>query len=392
MKKLKLVPLALATMTLSGLATAQDGSSVQMYGQVTAAVTTLNHQGAGNGGSLTYVGNNEFAYSILGFRGNEDVGDGIKALFRLETGINSNNGTISTPQSTAPQKLFNRQSYLGLNFGDAGEITLGRQFSAAVDRAIRTMDIYNLAGVSAKNTPTALFGVNKFASAAANGTAATATPAFDNRVDDSIKYRLNVPSAGLQLGASFGFNDGAGRNYTFDIGQGNKDYQLGLMWEKYEAPFTFVTGRPVQDTYMLGGNFALGPTRIYISYLDNKADTAIAAQAGSPQQENKLWHLGARWTVMPSLDLTAALYSDKGTAINNVAGRNGTKTTWMASADYYFSKRTSVNLAAFSNQLRDGYRLDPINGSLLAGHATSPAAPTTGDALLGLTVGIIHRF
>jgi len=390
MQNLKLAPLAIAAMMLSTLASAQTDSSVQMYGQVTAGVTMLNHQGPGEGSSLTYVGNNEFAMSILGFRGTEDLGGGMKALYRLEAGLTSNNGGQANPEPVGTQKLFNRQSYVGLNFGELGEVTVGRQFTAGVDRAIRTLDIYNLAGQSAKNTPTALFGVNKYG-AAANP---TVNPAYDNRSDSNVKYRLDVPSAGLQMGASFGFNDGAGRNYSLDVGQGNKDYQVGAMWERYEAPFQFANGTPTQDTYMLGGNFALGPTRIYISYLDNKAGTAIAAQAqiGSPKQEDKLWHLGARWTVQAGLDLTAALYSDKGTAINNVAGRNGTKTTWVASADYYFSKRTSVNVGLYANQLKDGYRLDPVNGSLLAGHATSAAAPTTGSAIVGETVGIIHRF
>jgi len=387
MKSLKRAPLALAALTLSGLAAAQaPASTVALYGQVTAAVTTLNHQGPGTGGALTYMGNNEFAMSLFGFRGTEDLGDGMKALFRLESGVNTNNGT-----GFSAQKLFNRQSYVGLNFGDFGELTLGRQFTAGVDRAVRTLDVYNLAGQSIKTTPTALFGVNKYANAAANPAAANYS-GYDNRSDSNFKYRLNVPSAGLQLGASVGFNDGAGRNYSLDVGQGNRDYQLGAMWERYEAPFTFATGTPTQDTYMLGGNFALGPARIYASFLDNKADTAIAAQAGAPRQEDKLWNVAVRWTVQPGLDLTASYYADQGTAINNVAGRNGNKDTWITSADYYFSKRTTVNLGVFGNQLKDGYRLDPVNGVLLAGRATTPAAPTTGAALVGVTAGIIHRF
>jgi len=389
MKHPKFAPLALAAMTLSGLAAAQDASSVQIYGQVSAGVTSENHQGAGNGSSLNYVGNNEFAYSWLGFRGNEDLGDGVKAIFRLESGLNTNSGTVSQPQSTTAQKLFNRQSYVGLNFGAYGEVTVGRQFSAAVDRVIRGLDIYQVAGSSARTTPLALYGVNKY-----GASASTANAAFDSRVDSSVKYRLTVPSAGLQLGASFGLDDGAGRNYTFDVGQGTKDYQVGAMWSKYQAPSNLlVAGRePEQTTWMLGGNAALGPVRVYLGYLQNSADTASPLQAGSPQQVDKVWELGARWTVQAGLDLTAVVYQDKGTAINNVVGRNGDKTTWVASADYYFSKRTSVNLGMFSNQMKDGYRLDPVNGSLLAGHATSAAAPTTGSAIVGLTAGIIHRF
>ncbi len=383
MKKLTLVPVALAA--LAACATASAQSSVQLYGQVTAAVEYRDHQGAGAGGNQWSVGNNEFYVSNFGFRGTEDLGDGMKAVFRLESGFNTDNGT-----NTTAVKFFNRQSFVGLDFGPAGAITIGRQFSAAVDRVVRTLDPYNAGGQGLTTTPIALFGVNRFAPN--SGTLI----ANDNRADDTVKYRVSGP-AGLDFGASFGFNDGEGRHYAVDVGQTTKDYALGAFYIRYESPTEFAGGyRPQATTWAFGGNLPIGPVKIYANYMVNKLDSASIGTR--PTMTDKVWTVGARWNVAANIDLSATLYNDKGSDLrdalgNGVVGRDGKKNTYIAAMDYYLSKRTLVNASYIRNSLTGGYQLDATSATALSGATHAAGIAGMGfSAFQTYMVGIRHSF
>jgi len=70
--------IALAVMAASGAAMAQ--SSVTLFGIVDAAYGRV----SGNGTSVTGISNSGINSSRLGFRGEEDLGGGMKAGFWLE--------------------------------------------------------------------------------------------------------------------------------------------------------------------------------------------------------------------------------------------------------------------------------------------------------------------
>jgi predicted porin len=81
-----------AAIIASGAAQAQ--SNVTMYGIIDAAVETYtNADAAGNSVTrMPSLGGGMFP-SRLGFRGTEDLGDGLKAIFRLENGFAPDTGT-----------------------------------------------------------------------------------------------------------------------------------------------------------------------------------------------------------------------------------------------------------------------------------------------------------
>jgi predicted porin len=91
------------------------------------------------------------------------------------------------------------------------------------------------------------------------------------------------------------------------------------------------------------------------------------------------------WSATPALTLKAALTHDKGTDLNGVAGRDGSKVTTVASAEYALSKRSSLYAALFSNRFADGYELDPVN---IAALGRDPAASSTN----GFSLGVRHDF
>ena len=362
--KYRMTMLAVGVLAVTGAAQAQAQASgpIQIYGQVTAGVTYKDHQTGGT--QITDVTNSQFAASLLGLRGTEALGGGMSAVFRLEHGINADTGA-----ATSATKFWNRQSFVGLNLNPMMTVTVGRQFHAATDRAIQSLDVYNLGGTSLAVTPLALFGVNKFV-------------ANDSRADDSVKLRLRGPS-GLTAGVSAAANDGAGRSYSFDLAQVTPAYTVAGYAVKFESPTIAANGtRPTHQVLGLGGNAPIGPVRAYVHIVASQLDPSAV---GRTVQKNKILVLGANWQATPVTSVKASYTHDKGTAINGVAGRNGNKDTWVVSAEYFLSKRTSVNAGWFTNRFGDGYRLDPTNIAALGRDA---AASSTS----GYTAGIRHDF
>lgn len=103
---------------LAGSAAAQ--SSVTLYGVVDVFMQYLD-----NGGKHSYSersGGN--TGSLFGLKGSEDLGDGLKTVFDVETGFNSNNGALFA-DTTA---LFYRQAWVGLASDKYGSLTFGRQY------------------------------------------------------------------------------------------------------------------------------------------------------------------------------------------------------------------------------------------------------------------------
>ena len=136
--------IALAAVAATGAAFAQ--SSVTMYGNVDVAF--MNHKTESRDGSVfeksSGVADGNWAGSRLGFRGEEDLGGGLKASFLVEQGINPTGangfnqrvgaGSHQTATGTAYTANNNRQSFLGLA-GGFGEVRVGFQYTNSYDLA-----------------------------------------------------------------------------------------------------------------------------------------------------------------------------------------------------------------------------------------------------------------
>lgn len=360
---MKLGALALAAAAATGAASAQTSAvgSVQLYGQMTAAVTYKTNQRPG--AHSTEVSNSPLAVSLFGLRGSEDLGGGLSTIYTLESLISSDTGSAGGTVGSAT-KFWNRQSFVGLNLGRTATVTLGRQFHVHTERVIYTLDVYNVAGSNLAITPLALFGVNRF-----NGN--------DSRADDSVKLRLNGP-AGLTGGVSVALDEGAGRSASLDLAQFTAAYGVGAYWVRFAAPTIAANGiRPEHESWGLGGNTAIGPVRLYAHYSNGRLDSSAI---GGVAQKNRIVHLGAAWTLEAPMVLKAGWYHDVGKAMNGVNGRDGNKDTLVLSAEYFLSKRTAVHVVAVSNRYTGGYKLDPIN---IAGLGRDPNASGTNSFSLG---------
>ncbi|WP_409415111.1 porin [Comamonas sp.] len=114
--------IALAAVAASGAAFAQ--SSVTLFGVVDTSVAYVKGNGSDNKGYG--LDDNGIATSRLGFRGVEDLGNGLKAQFWLE-------GEVS-PDDGGAAFNFKRRSSISL-LGNFGEVRLGRFLTAGHDKA-----------------------------------------------------------------------------------------------------------------------------------------------------------------------------------------------------------------------------------------------------------------
>ncbi|EKS69501.1 MULTISPECIES: porin [Caballeronia] len=95
-------------------------SSVTLYG-VADAFFQWYDNGGQHSWSMRSGGNSG---SMVGLKGSEDLGSGLKAVFTLESGFNINNGTAFADSSV----MFYRQAWVGLSHEKYGSLTFGRQY------------------------------------------------------------------------------------------------------------------------------------------------------------------------------------------------------------------------------------------------------------------------
>ncbi|PTQ93043.1 outer membrane protein OmpU [Paraburkholderia sp. GV068] len=157
--------------------TAMAQSSVTLYGIINPGITYLTNA-SGNKDYLMVSGVTQ--PSRFGFLGSEDLGGGLKAVFRLENGFNVNDGTAGQGG-----RLFGRQAYVGLQHNLWGGLTIGYQYDFMRD---------DFVGVA---NGTSTFNGYAFKMGDADRIAG-------ERLANSVKY-VSPLLAGIQFGAMYSF-------------------------------------------------------------------------------------------------------------------------------------------------------------------------------------------
>ncbi len=122
----KLIALAIAGL-VSAPAFAQ--SNVTIYGVADA------YMGFGDHGAndMAAVSSGGLSGSRIGFRGAEDLGNGLKAVFTYEQGFDLDDSVNSDASQGLGGKA--RQSFVGLG-GSFGTVSLGRQYAPGYDNIV----------------------------------------------------------------------------------------------------------------------------------------------------------------------------------------------------------------------------------------------------------------
>jgi predicted porin len=348
-------------------------SNVTVYGLIDLSVNYTTNQNAkgdavwslGDSGAIGDAGQGALSGSRLGFKGEEDLGGGNKALFKMEAGITANNG-----QSDQQGQLFGRQAYVGLANKDLGQLTFGRQYGVATD-TIFDFDPIGAGNYLANEWELFLVGVR-----------------FDNTimyhnawgpVQLNLQYSLGGQSGSTSIGDTLGFN--------VKYNQG----PLGLAGAYQQSTDANSNKLTVG---MLDADYAFGPVTLFANYYNIKSDAGFK-KAGSlsggalantsmfinnnvtigtatvalPSRTDELWTLGLAYKFSPNDTLTAAYMDDQ---ISQAIVGDGSMKTGYILYEHNLSKRTEVYLNYDTSKVTGQAIVTGFNG-VGAGQTTSSA-------------------
>lgn len=188
-----------AALTVGFFGVAQAETSVTLYGILDGGIGYQKVDG--NIGGEEYTAKktgiiNGVQYgNRWGLKGAEDLGNGLRAVFQLESGFDLGDG-----QSAQGGRLFGRQATLGLASDAWGRLDIGRQTNIASKY---------VAGVASP------FGAS-FMQANAGAVLSSANTV---RWDNMVMYQ--TPNfSGFQFGVGYSFNTNGAQNWDIDLGNG----------------------------------------------------------------------------------------------------------------------------------------------------------------------------
>ena len=377
--------IALAAVAASGAAFAQ--SSVVLSGTVDTSVGYVKGEDSVQG--LLKNGN---ATSKLVFRGVEDLGNGLKAEFVLDSAISPDDGGSSMD--------FKRQSTIGL-LGSFGQVRLGRAQTQSYV-AVSRYDVFGTVGVGASRMwSTGFKATAQELGAATNGfvTGSVDLGAYDNRASNMLTY-ISPDFAGFKVGVDYAFGEqkenrdgrywGVGRTYD------NGPLSLGLGYERANGkPATlkqaalgtdFITTAADLKTWHLGGSYNFGVAKLTAAYKQQTNDVAaewnLATDTGSVSGDAKI----KSYLIGVSAPVGAA--GEVKASYNNYKLEDAKTQQFSLGYVHNLSKRTAVyGTYAFMKHDKNGGVVT------MGGDAFSAAGlGVAGEKDHGFQVGIRHNF
>jgi predicted porin len=327
-------------------------SNVTLYGVVDMAVESADN--GGPSGRHTFVNSGDQSTSRFGFRGAEDLGNGLKAIFNIESGFLADTGVGDSAG------LFQRRAVVGLESA-VGTLTLGREYSPINSIAAATDEF----GQGFYGSDLSAFGTGR----------------VTRRLSNSVNFRsadwmglrlLAAYAAGEKTTGSSGDMKGLGLEYA------NAGLYLG-------AAYHIVKNSPIVQDKEIG--VGAGYTFSQLGGFEIKANYLGADPAGS-NNRFKEYNLGAGYPFGASKVLVN-LKQDK--LENGAKGK-----AWGVAYSYALSKRTNLyatyasmdnnNLAAFALNSSSNNVAPPTNTGV------TPNAPLFGADPSVLAIGLRHTF
>jgi len=424
--------LALAVLgAFAGAAQAQ--SSVTIYGIVDTGITYTSKVGSVAGTPAATATGSRFGLnsgilqgSRIGFKGVEDLGGGLSAVFNLEAGFQNDTGAMQGADASTPSSLFRRKSVVGLQ-GGFGAVLAGRQTDILDDIGGSMTSVGDFGGV-VSNVGSGLSRLQ--------GT----------RTNNSIRYNTNN-LGGFTGSLIYGFGETAGSasaGQAWGLGGKYENGPLALAAAYYQAKAngastlnnagaadTSITSTTLNSAYAnpnvsgtvlktwtLAAAYQIGAAKIYgnwsrvkqpgaaatgygsfaaasaapANFLGTTSGTVVPNAGsntgytigGSNMDKADLFELGGNYALTPSLKLLASVQHSR---LNFVgADSKGKLTQINLGTDYWLSKRTDIY--AFLSNLRASNAYNPGIGASSIG-----SAPSGADASqTAVSVGIRHKF
>lgn len=344
-----------AGLLICGSAHAQ--SHVTVFGIIDGGLLytnrTLDATTGSNAGKQFSMIDGGSSYSQFGLLGSEDLGGGLQAKFKLESGISIANGALAHCDGN----LFGCEAWIALD-SRYGEVKTGLQFSpfflALYASDPRNMSFFGSGGVNLVDN---LLGTSIFSAS-------------------SISY-TSPELWGLQTSLlySFGGKPGdfrAGRQYSASA----KYEYAGLMINAaiFDGNSGAANPTPTPTSLAaegrtLGAAFKFGAVTVKASFVNYKVAGMF---------NNNVYGGGLSWYVTPALDLDGGVWI---TSDRNHTANHSLLTALGAS--YFLSKRTTLyaQIASVNN-----------HGAMNTGLSVNGALYGVSGTTVGATVGIRHSF
>lgn len=407
-----------AVAALSAIAgAAQAQSSVTVYGILDAGFSGLSStvptsattQGGANKTTTTQFGNSYEQSSRLGFKGQEDLGGGLSAVFTIETGLTNTANTFSS--------MNNRQSFVGLNKKGLGQAAIGTQYTpihiafAATDPGQNNNTVGNVVrptagtsgGQSAASSAYTISTTNTITAQSDSFAGFKVNAQYTNNGKDQTMYgnqnQMSKPVDGTvqTLNSSWGGSTnftgwGLGANYTWNKLFATVAYQNFKQEQNNGAPYTSANNYAASTTtiseaalpnatdrqWYAGATYDFGILKAYANYINRKLTSGL-------DSNQYLSRTGQQIGVRANITSTIEAWASGGTGRFSAFGAGQPTVNfnaWQLGSNYWLSKRT--NLYAIYGQT--------LTSS--AGAPTSAANVTAqgGAKASQYAVGVRHTF
>ncbi|WP_019139569.1 porin [Noviherbaspirillum massiliense] len=246
--------LALAVFgAFAGAASAQ--TNVTIYGLVDAGIRRTDSDINGKAWELA---SGMQSGSRLGFKGTEDLGGGLSAIFALENGFTVDNGGLDQGG-----RLFGRQAWVGLN-GGFGTVKLGRQYTP-IFTVLDSLDPFSTGIIGGDAGALAVFET------------------YGIRMDNTINY--SMPNVGGFSGqVAYGFGEVAGRfsdarNMGASVGYANGPLNVAAAYHRQDRLATSSDPTTEGKTWLVGATYDLGVVKGHVAYADNRGEAATSTRS-----------------------------------------------------------------------------------------------------------------
>jgi predicted porin len=320
---------------------AQAQTNVTIYGVMDAAIAVEDSDAPGED-RRTVINSGNQSSSRIGFRGTEDLGNGLKALFNIEAGVALDTGA-------ADSALFGRRAVVGLQ-GAFGTLTVGREYSPIAAVAAAS----DILGQGMYGSNLSAFGTNR----------------LTRRLANSVNYKSDAMS-GFTVNAAYSAGERSVEP-SGDLMGVSLEYKNGGLYlgGGYHVLERLATGDDKE--YAFGAGYSFGAFEIKGNYM-------VADQTGA-NNEYKNTNLGAAYTTGPN----KFFLNFQQQKLESGAKGN----TVSLAYTYSLSKRT--NIYTTYAQLRNNAR--GVFGISSSSVALTPPATALGADPSVFTLGLRHSF
>jgi predicted porin len=429
----KIIALAVAGALAAAPALAQ--TNVQIYGTIDMGVSHRTNSYQNGTASKTSIDSGMSEGNRLGFKGTEDLGNGLKALFTLEAGFDGDTG-----EQAQGGRLFGRQAFVGLT-SDYGTLIAGRLYTPHYS-FLSSLDPFkdgtvgrysNVYGITAEYVQDA--ASHKWAP---NGDYNTSPPDASGRayryqddytgahglfnpqrVDNAVAYVSPTWFGGFNVTAAYSnnaygqeSNENKGDNRVIAIlpRYANGPVDVGVSFHQIRLAHGYGEGRPFHFSrdvaldngqkitdWAVGGSYDFGDLgggiglKLSAFYDHNKWDDFTLDTLGERDDITmKNWMIGAEMPIGKHTILLSYNHSklDAGDIGTPDANSDSTVKQWALGYKYNLSKRTNL-YAAYAHISQDGQGDNAIFGNRGSVGDNSNA----GDSYQsGFEFGLRHSF